>query len=119
MTKKEAFKWGAEAQQSFETLKRVMTTTPANFSKPFAIECDASGAGVGAVLMQDGRLLAYFIKAISSKHLSKSIYEKELMAVVLAIQHWRYYLMGRAFEVHTNQRSLKDLLTQRVITHDQ
>lgn len=57
-----------------------------DFSVPFKIECDASGKGVGAVLMQQQRPIAYFSKAFLGANLSKSTYEKELMAVVLAVR---------------------------------
>lgn len=51
--------------------------------------------------------------------MTNSAYEKELMAVALAIQHWRPHLIGRKFTVCTDQKSLKQLLMQRVTTMDQ
>ena len=91
LTKKDGFKWGLEAQTTFEMLKKKMTTAPVlgllNFSKGFIIECDASGHGLSAVLMQEGCPLAYFSKGLCDRNLSKSAYEKELMALALAIQH--------------------------------
>lgn len=123
LTKKDGFRWGPEAQAAFELLKQTMTTAPfltlPDFSKPFEIECDASGYGLGAVLMQSRKPIAYFSKALSDKNLSKSAYEKELMALVLAIQHWRPYLLGRTFTVFTDQKSLRHLLEQRITTTDQ
>ena len=91
LTKKDGFHWGPAAELTFEELKKVMTHAPLltlpNFSKPFAIECDASRVGIGAVLMQDGHPIAYFSKALSPTNLNKSAYEKELMALVLVVQH--------------------------------
>jgi len=54
--------------------------------------------------MQNRRPIAYFIKKLSESTLNKSIYEKELIVLVLAIQHWRPYLLGRRFTVYTEQR---------------
>ncbi|PNX93254.1 Ty3/gypsy retrotransposon protein, partial [Trifolium pratense] len=123
LTKKDAFMWNEKALYAFETLKKCLTTAPVltlpNFDKEFMIECDASGGGIGAILLQDSRPIAYFSKALGVRNLTKSAYEKELMAVVLSIQHWRPYLIGRKFVVSTDQKSLKQLLQQRMISADQ
>lgn len=60
--------------------------------------------------MQGGKPIAFFSKALGERNLNKSAYEKELNAVVLAIQHRQPYLMGRHFMVSTDQKSLKQLL---------
>lgn len=123
LTKKDAFKWNSEAQAAFDHLKAVMTSAPVlalpDFSSPFVIECDASGRGIGAVLMQHHKPVAYFSKGLSDKNLAKSAYEREIMALVLAVQHWRSYLLGTRFLVYTDQKSLKFLLHQRITTPDQ
>ncbi|KOM25332.1 hypothetical protein LR48_Vigan97s002200 [Vigna angularis] len=114
LLKKGQFTWTEQAEEAMSRLKKAITTAPVlvlpDFDQPFHIECDASGRGVGAVLMQGKKPIAFFSKALSEGSLSKSIYEKELMALVLAIQHWRPYLLGQRFVVHTDQRSLKYLL---------
>ncbi|XP_077237223.1 uncharacterized protein LOC143878893 [Tasmannia lanceolata] len=97
-----------------------MTKSPVlalpNFSLPFIIECDASGLGVVAVLMQMGRPLAYFSQALHGRNLSLSTYEKELHAIIMAVKKWRPYLLGRKFVIRTDQRSLKFLLEQKIAT---
>ena len=123
LLKKGAFGWNEEAQCAFEQLRSLTTEAPVlalpDFNKSFAIECDASGKGIGAVLLQESRPVAYFSKVLADRTATKSTYEKELMALVLSIQHWRPYLLGRKFTVYTDQRSLKYLLEQRVTTQDQ
>ncbi|WVZ14135.1 hypothetical protein V8G54_011701 [Vigna mungo] len=109
MLKKGNFAWTNSAREAMEKLKIAITTAPVlalpDFTQPFHVECDASGVGVGAVLTQNRRPIAFFSKALSEGTLSKSIYEKELMALVLAIQHWWPYVIGQKFLVHSNQRS--------------
>ena len=95
-----------------------MTTTPVlsltNFNKIFVIESDASGAGIGAVLMQEGRPITYASKALSPSHLSLSIYDKEMLAIIHAVTKWRPYLIGRRFQIRTDHKSLKYFLGQKI-----
>lgn len=87
-----------------------------DFSKQFIVETDASSFGIGAVLMQDSLPLAYISRHLKGKQLTLSIYEKELLAVIFAIQKWRHYLLSSHFIIRTDQRSLKYLLEQRLNT---
>ena len=74
-----------------------------NFSKPFTIECDASSVGLGVVLMQDQRLVAFHSQLLKGKALHLSTYEKELLALVTVVHKWRPYLLGRPFVIKTDQ----------------
>ncbi|GJU22562.1 putative mitochondrial protein [Tanacetum coccineum] len=122
LIKKDNFLWSNEATQAFKNLQEVMTRIPVlalpDFSQEFVVETDASGYVVGAVLSQKGRPMAYFSKTLGTRARLKSVYERELMASVMAIKKWRPYLIGRHFIVRTDQRSLKCLLKQRVVTEE-
>lgn len=84
-----SFSSNPEAQLAFRTLKIANTSSPilqmTDFTKPFVLDCDASRSRVGVVLMQDGQPLAFFNKALSSKSLVVSSYERELMALVMVV----------------------------------
>lgn len=87
-----------------------------DFNKPFIVETDASKHGIGAVLMQDKHPLAYISRSLGPRWQKLSVYEKELLAIVFAVQKWEQYLMNSHFIVRTDQKSLKWLLQQKVST---
>ncbi|KAH9745477.1 hypothetical protein KPL70_004086 [Citrus sinensis] len=97
--KKDRFGWSPEAAAAFEELKQAMSSVPVlampNFTKPFIVEIDASGFGLWAVLLQGQQPVAYYSQVLGARACLKSIYEKELMAIVFAILKWRLYLLGR------------------------
>jgi hypothetical protein len=121
LKKNAIFVWTIVHEQSFVALKKAMCSAPVlalpNFSKPFAIETDASSSGIGAVLIQDGHPLAYISKALGPKSQGISAYEKEYMAILMAVQHWRSYLQHAEFSIFTDQKSLTQLSDQRLHTH--
>lgn len=117
---KVGFHWNSEAESAFRTLKKALTTAPVlglpDFTQPFVIECDASSYGIGAVLMQAGKPIAYFSEALKGTARSLSTYEKEMLAVVKSVRKWRPYLLRKSFTVRTDHKSLKYLLEQRITT---
>lgn len=122
LLKASGFNWNEQAEAAFTKLKKAMTEVPVlalpDFSREFVVETDASRHRLGAVLMQNQHPIAYFSRVLSMSARSKSVYERELMAIVFAIQKWRHYLMGRRFVVRTDQRSLKFLLEQRIVSDE-
>lgn len=107
-----------ELIQPSKTSRRRLLKPPVlrlpDFTQTFVIETDASAMGMGAVLMQEGRPLAYISKAFSIRNRGLSVYEKELLALVLAVEKWRHYLIGHHFVIKTDHQSLKFLLDQKL-----
>ena len=90
LLKKDVFKWTEEGIQTSISLKYAIITilvlSILNFNKLFMIESDASRAGIGAILLQEGRPITYITKALSSSHLSLSVYDKKILVIVHAHQ---------------------------------
>ena len=107
------FDWGEPQEKAFNQLKKDLSTALVlalpDFAKTFEIECDASGTGIGAVLKQEGRPLAYFFEKMNGAVLNYPVYDKELYAVIRALETWQHYLMPKEFVIHTDHESLKYL----------
>jgi hypothetical protein len=118
LLKKNSFTWTPVAAQAFQTLKTAMCTTLVlalpDFTKTFVLECDTLGKGIGAVLMQEGQPLAFTSKQLSEKNQGKPIYEKEMLAILHAIELWRPYLLGKRFQIKTDHQSLRYFLEQHI-----
>ncbi|KAL4379068.1 hypothetical protein GQ457_02G036740 [Hibiscus cannabinus] len=120
LLKKGAWKWDQEEEQAFQNLKEAVTSAPVlslpDFGEDFSVETDASETGVGAVLVQKGRPLAFFSKGLGSKHQKLSVYEKEMLAVLMAVKKWLPYLIGCHFKIKTDHQSLRFLAENQAIT---
>jgi hypothetical protein len=80
--------------------------------KPFSIYCDASGQGLGCVLMQDGSVVAYASQQLRKHEVNYPTHDLDLAAMVHAHKIWRYYLMGMRCELYTDHKSLKYIFTK-------
>jgi hypothetical protein len=93
------FKWTQKCQEAFEALKEKLTTVPIlvlpDVHKPFSVYYDACYTGLGCVLMQEGRVVAYSSRQLKVHEKIYPIHDLELAAVVHALKTWRHYLYGR------------------------
>ena len=100
-----------------------MTKTPVlskpNFNDIFIIEIDESRDGIGTVLQQNGKPIAFMSRALGVSKKAWSTYAKEMLVVVEVVQMWRPYLLGHRFMIQTDQRSLQYLLEHKIATPEQ
>ena len=121
LLKHKEFHWSPEADAAFQQLKQAMCDTPVlalpNFKELFLVETDACMNGIGVVLMQRNRPIAYLSKALSEKNQLLSIYDKEFLALLMAVQRWRQYLQRAEFVIRTDHKALS-FLTEQVLQSD-
>ena len=113
-----AIQWREEHQLAFDSLKEELTRPPVllspNFEKPFRLQTDASERGIGAVLSQDDdegveHPVAFYSKKLLPRETRYSTVEKECLAIVAAMKHFRVYLLGKKFEIQTDHQALRYL----------
>jgi hypothetical protein len=116
LAKKVEFKWTPACQKSFETLKEKLTMAPVlilpDVHKLFSVYCDASYTGLGCVLMQEGRVVAYSSRQLKVHEKNYPTHDLELAVVVHALKTWRHYLYGQKCDIYTDHKSLKYIFTQ-------
>jgi hypothetical protein len=108
--------WIEECEIAFHTLRKLLTTTPVlaqpDIEKPFDVFCDASKIGLGCVLIQEGRVIAYASRQLRKHEINYLTHDLELAAVVHALKIWRHYLLGNVCHIFTDHKSLKYIFTQ-------
>ena len=97
--------------------EEILTTTPVlaipQENAGFAIYCDASKLGLGAVLMQHGKVIAYALRQLKEYETRYPIQDMEFAAVVFALKTWRHYLYDVHFDIFTDHKMMKYLFTQK------
>ena len=114
LTQKEVkFDWNDLCEKVFQELKRRLTTAPILIApergQRYTVYCDASKDGLGCVLMQLERVVAY---GLNHKR-NYPTHDMELTAIVFALKIWRHYIYGEQFEVFSNHKSLNYIFTQQ------
>jgi hypothetical protein len=112
--------WTDASETAFCTLKQALITAPVlalpDFTEQFVVDTDACDVGIGAVLSQKGHPLAFVSRALGPRNRCLSVYEKEYLAILLAVQQWRSYLQCAEFVIRTDHQSLTHLTDQRLHT---
>lgn len=121
LLKKADFNWSFAAQTAFDDIKKRLCSAPIlalpDFSKLFEVECDASGIGVGAVLIQERKPVSFFSEKLSGAKLNYSNYDREFYAIVRALDHWAHYLRPKPFILHSDHEALKYINGQQKLNH--
>ncbi|KAL4277816.1 hypothetical protein GQ457_03G008370 [Hibiscus cannabinus] len=111
------YEWSDARQQAFEKLKEALINAPVLTQpvsgKGFVVYSDASYVGLGCVLMQEGRVVAYASRQLKVHEKNYPTHDIELAAVVFTLKIWRHYLYGEKCIVYTDHKSLKYLMTQK------
>ena len=111
------FVWDDSCERAFQELKRRLTSAPILIiperGQRYTVYCDASKDGLGCVLMQSGKVVAYGSRQLKNHEQNYPTHDMELAAVVFALKIWRHYLYGEQFEVFSDHKSLKYIFTQR------
>jgi len=112
-----AFVWDVQCEDSFQELKKRLTTAPVlilqNSSKPFVCYYDASSRELGGVLMQGGQVVAYASRQLKIHERNYPTHDLELAVMVFVLKVWRHYLYGSRFEVFSDHKSLRYLFDQK------
>lgn len=116
----QSFLWTPAADDAFQTIEEKLTSAPIlvlpDFDSVFELHTDACKLGIGAVLSQQGRPVAFFSETIAGSRAQYSTYDVEFYAIVQAIKHWRHYFFHQEFILYTDHDALKHLGSQDKIS---
>ncbi|GJZ13196.1 putative reverse transcriptase domain-containing protein [Tanacetum coccineum] len=115
--KNQKYEWGEKEEEAFQTLKNNLCDAPI-LSLPdgvedFVVYCDASNQGLGCVLMQRGKVIAYVSRQLKIHEKNYTTHDLELGAVVFALKTWRHYLYGTKGVIYTDHNSLQHIFNQK------
>ncbi|GKA78249.1 putative reverse transcriptase domain-containing protein [Tanacetum coccineum] len=117
------FYWGEEKEFVFQTLKDKLCNAPVlalpNGPEDFVVYCDASGIGLGCVLMQRGKVIAYASRQLKIHEKNYTTHDLELGAIVFALKIWRHYLYGTKSVIYTDHKSLQHIFGQKELNMQQ
>ena len=117
LQKKVRFEWSEKCQATFEKLKAFLTEAPVltqpTYGKEYMIFSDASLNGLGYILMQEGKVVAYASRQLKPHEKNYPTHDLELAAIVFSLKIWRHYLNGEKCFIYTNHKSFKYLPSQR------
>jgi hypothetical protein len=110
------FNWSSRCNEAFKQLKVLLTTAPIlaqpDIEKSYDVYCDASSSGLGCVLVQEGRVVAYASRQLRWHEEHYPTHDLELAVVVYALKIWHHYLLGNICHIYTDHKSLKYIFTQ-------
>jgi RNase H-like domain found in reverse transcriptase/Reverse transcriptase (RNA-dependent DNA polymerase)/Integrase zinc binding domain/Integrase core domain len=107
------FQWTKEEQECFDNLKHLLSTAPVlayfDVTKPTVIECDASSTGLGSVLLQEDRPIAYASRALTTTEQNYAQIEKETLAIVFSCVHFNQYITAKPITVKSDHQPLETI----------
>ena len=117
------FDWSDKCIKARNELKRKLKSAPIltvlDGSEGLIVYSDACGEGLGAVLMQHGKVIAYAGRQLRVHEVNYAAHDLELLAVVFALKLWRHHLLGIKFELFTDHKSLKYIFSQKDLNQRQ
>ena len=115
-----SFHWDTEQKEAFALIKKILSTEPAlafyDMEKPVLISCDASQSGLGAVLIQEDRPVVYASRALTDAETRYAQIEKELLAIVFALNKFHQYVYGKSAVVESDHKPLESIIKKPLVS---